>query len=145
MKALFIIIMLVISFGLMNCQDKTANENLSAPTSLVNQEQAIFLNINADECKTLIENNEEVQLVDVRTSKECAGGMLSNAKQIDIYSSNFKEKIGQLKKDKPVIIYCAAGGRSKQAANYLKSLGYNEVYNLKGGIKSWKAKGFSIN
>lgn len=46
-------------------------------------------------------------------------------------------------KDKPVIVYCASGGRSALAGQALKDLGYGEVYNL-GGFKDWADSGGAI-
>ena len=44
-------------------------------------------------------------------------------------------------KDKPVILICHSGGRSKQLANYLtKVVGYKSVYNVKKGIVYWIKK-----
>ena len=39
-------------------------------------------------------------------------------------------------KDKPVILYCASGGRSALAGKLLKDMGYSQVYNV-GGFKDW--------
>jgi len=47
-------------------------------------------------------------------------------------------------KDKPVIVYCAAGGRAALAGQALKEMGYGEVYNL-GGFKDWADAGGAID
>ena len=46
-------------------------------------------------------------------------------------------------KDRPVILYCASGGRSALGGKVLKDLGYGEVYNL-GAFKDWADGGGSI-
>jgi len=46
-------------------------------------------------------------------------------------------------KDKPVILYCASGGRSALAAKTLKDMGYTQVYNL-GGFKDWVEAGGAV-
>jgi rhodanese-related sulfurtransferase len=46
-------------------------------------------------------------------------------------------------KDKPVIVYCASGGRSALSGKVLKEMGYNEVYNL-GAFKDWAESGGAV-
>lgn len=48
-----------------------------------------------------------------------------------------------LARDKPVIVYCASGGRSALAGKLLQDLGYREVYNL-GGFKDWADSGGEV-
>jgi rhodanese-related sulfurtransferase len=48
-----------------------------------------------------------------------------------------------LARDKPVILYCASGGRSALAGKALKDLGYGEVYNL-GAFKDWAEGGGEV-
>ena len=72
-------------------------------------------------------------------------GHISDATNIDYYSSDFKEKLDLVKKDVPILVYCRSGGRSSRAANIMQSLGFTEVYNLSGGIGAWKDSGFDVN
>lgn len=79
------------------------------------------------------------QIVDVRTSKEVAEGKIAGSMNIDYFSATFlttAEK--KLDKNKPVLVYCAAGGRSASAAKDLKKAGFKKVYDLEGGYDSWK-------
>lgn len=79
------------------------------------------------------------QIVDVRTSKEVAEGKISGSMNIDYFSPTFitmAEK--KLDKTKPVLVYCAAGGRSASAAKDLKKAGFKKVYDLEGGYDAWK-------
>ncbi|MEE4117879.1 MAG: rhodanese-like domain-containing protein [Paracoccaceae bacterium] len=46
----------------------------------------------------------------------------------------------ELRPDRPVVLYCAAGGRAALAGQTLKEMGYAQVYNL-GGFKDWQAAG----
>jgi rhodanese-related sulfurtransferase len=47
-------------------------------------------------------------------------------------------------KDKPIIVYCASGGRSALAGKTLKDMGYTEVYNL-GAFKDWAESGGAVD
>lgn len=79
-----------------------------------------------------------VQLIDVRTSREFSNGFIADAKNIDYNGDSFEKKIKKLDKNKPVLVYCAAGGRSENAAELLKEWGFKEVYDLIGGYNGWK-------
>lgn len=45
-----------------------------------------------------------------------------------------------LRRERPVVLHCASGGRAALAGKVLKDMGYSEVYNL-GGLKDWAAAG----
>jgi rhodanese-related sulfurtransferase len=81
--------------------------------------------------------SNDVQLVDVRTPKEYNQGFIKNAKNIDYFSSDFKTQFQELDKEKPLYIYCRSGGRSAKASKILKTLGFKEIYDLKGGYLAW--------
>lgn len=78
-------------------------------------------------------------VLDVRTQEEFDRGSVPNAVLIDWYSDGFNEKVGKLDKSTPVYVYCHSGGRSKRAMARLTKLGFDEVYNLIGGITAWNA------
>ena len=78
------------------------------------------------------------QLIDVRTSREFSNGFIAGAKNIDYNGESFEKQMKKLDKNKPVLVYCAAGGRSENAAELLKEWGFKEVYDLIGGYNGWK-------
>lgn len=78
-------------------------------------------------------------LLDVRTPEEFAKGHLPDAKNIDWNGNDFDKQIATLDKSKPVFVYCLSGGRSSSAAKKMRSEGFKEVYELKGGIMKWRA------
>lgn len=80
-------------------------------------------------------------LLDVRTPVEVAQARLGGASVVDSRDPAFEKKVSKLAKDKPVFVYCRSGGRSSRAAQILLSLGFSEVYNLKGGITEWTRAG----
>jgi rhodanese-related sulfurtransferase/rubrerythrin len=75
-------------------------------------------------------------LLDVRQPGEYEDEHIPGAKLIPL--PGLKEGLNELDKHKPVIAYCAIGGRSLAAAQLLSGLGFKEIYNLKGGIKAWQ-------
>ncbi|MFM7357839.1 MAG: thioredoxin domain-containing protein [Sediminibacterium sp.] len=82
------------------------------------------------------------QLLDVRTAGEYRQIHLANALQADwTQSAEFAERIKYLDKNKPVLIYCASGGRSGQAGQFLVQQGFTKVENMAGGIIAWNQAG----
>jgi rhodanese-related sulfurtransferase len=83
-----------------------------------------------------------VQVLDVRPAGEFSGSHLKNVMLADwTNKAQFEERIKYLDKNKTLLVYCAAGGRSGQAAVWLKEQGFKEVVNLQGGITAWNAAG----
>ena len=74
------------------------------------------------------------QLLDVRQPAEYEAGHLAGAILIPL--KELPDRVASLDKDKPTIVYCAIGGRSKVAAQLLAGLGFANVYNMVGGIKA---------
>lgn len=97
--------------------------------------------LNPTEFESMLTKDKTVQLVDVRTPEEYAAGHIEGARLIDFYDADFAARIGQLDKNKPVMVYCAAGGRSASAAEQLNKMGFKKVYDLAGGMRAWRAAG----
>jgi len=77
-------------------------------------------------------------LLDVRQPSEYESGHIPGAKLIPL--PDVSERLAEIDFDKPVIVYCAVGGRSRVAAQMLAGKGVREVFNLSGGIKAWNNK-----
>jgi len=74
------------------------------------------------------------KVIDVRTKSEYTGGHYGGAVNIPVDTLASKLKtLGN--KDSPLVVYCASGGRSSQAAGILKSAGFTDVTNA-GGLSS---------
>jgi rhodanese-related sulfurtransferase len=81
----------------------------------------------------------DIQVLDVRTSGEYQGGHIKNALLADWNNKDqFNERIKYVDKDKPVYIYCLAGGRSAAAADWMRKNGFANVLELVGGMNAWK-------
>ncbi len=75
-------------------------------------------------------------LVDTRTADECALGMIPGAVNIPV--DELRGRLGELPRDKRVVVYCAVGLRGYLAARLLAGHGI-EAWNLTGGFKTWQA------
>ncbi|MBC7439816.1 MAG: rhodanese-like domain-containing protein [Flavobacterium sp.] len=80
-------------------------------------------------------------ILDVRTSEEFEEGFIENAINIDIYKGQgFIYELENLDKNKNYYVYCKAGGRSAQACSIMKEMGFQNAFNLIGGMLNWKGK-----
>ena len=84
------------------------------------------------------EADENALILDVRTEDECNNGIIPNAINIDIYKGEeFIEKLEALDKSKNYYVYCRSGARSAKACEVMDNLGFENAYNLQGGIIDW--------
>jgi len=84
---------------------------------------------------------DTVQFIDVRTLKEFRNEHIKGAQNL-VYDNDFKNKIEQLDKSKPVAVYCKTGRRSKECSKILSDAGFKKIYELDGGITKWKHEDF---
>ena len=97
-------------------------------------------NLSADEFEKAISSTDSVQVLDVRTPGEYKSGHIAKALQADWNDrAEFNRRIAFIDKNKPVYVYCLAGSRSASAAAKLRTMGYENVYELEGGTNAWKA------
>ena len=84
----------------------------------------------------------EVVIIDVRTEAEFAQGSIQGAKHTPLHMLPLVAD--QLENQKPVIIICRSGARSAQACAFLASKGFNNVFNLRGGVMGWAQAGMAL-
>jgi rhodanese-related sulfurtransferase/rubrerythrin len=77
-------------------------------------------------------------LLDVRQPEEYEAEHLPGAKLIPL--ADLGARLSELDPEKPAIVYCAIGGRSRVASQVLAGKGFKEVFNLSGGIKAWNSE-----
>ncbi len=105
---------------------------------------SIAQNVDANTFEQKINAGGE-QVLDVRTAGEYNGSHIKNVLQADwTDKAQFAERTKYLDKNKTLLVYCAGGGRSGQAAVWLKEQGFKEVINLQGGITAWNAAGKAV-
>ena len=101
------------------------------------------ITVYVDEVKKHI-GDDNVIILDVRTPREVAEGIIEGAVHININDIDFATQAGALNKMKPIYVYCKAGGRSAKAQRTLLDLGFQTVYNVEGGITEWIKKGYEV-
>ncbi|WP_235070667.1 rhodanese-like domain-containing protein [Turicibacter sp. TJ11] len=85
--------------------------------------------------KEFIENMRKGQLVDLRKKEEFEEGHINGARNIPFVM--LTRNPGRLRKDLPIYLYCEKGKVSKRAALVLYGKGYEQIYQLDGGLVNW--------
>lgn len=97
-----------------------------------------YKTINGDELQDILINNKNALILDVRTVGEFRTGHIPKAKNIPVQELSSKIHTLETYKDEVIILYCASGARSASAARLLSNNGFNKIYNLSGGVHSYK-------
>tara|TARA_Y100000746_G_scaffold96274_1_gene81914 strand:- start:695 stop:1003 length:309 start_codon:yes stop_codon:yes gene_type:complete len=91
--------------------------------------------------KNQLESDNNAVIIDVRTPEEYNLFHIPNSKNIDFYNpQNFMQEIEKLDKEHSYYIYCRTGARSANSCVLMSELGFNNIYNLIGGIVEWKGE-----
>jgi rhodanese-related sulfurtransferase len=83
------------------------------------------------------------RLIDVRTPAEFATGHIAGAVNMDWTARDYEALFATLDPKQPVLLYCAAGGRSEQALEYLRGKGFRAAH-LIDGIAAWNKAGLPV-
>ena len=115
------------------CSRGSSGEEPPAPA-------AGFRTVTPAEAMQIIRTRKNLLILDVRSPQELREGAIANSMLVPIW------QIRSLRPDpnRPVLVYCAVGGRSYMAGQYLYRSGVKEVYNIQGGIAAWKKAGLPV-
>ena len=96
------------------------------------------MNLTQEDWVAQHEADDNAVILDVRSEEECADGIIANAINIDIHKGQgFIAEIETLDKTKNYYVYCRSGARSAKACEIMNELGFDNAYNLLGGILDW--------
>ena len=132
-KYIILILAMIMILGLVGCgKDAAAGQAQNA-------NEASYTQISMDEAVTMMEEEMDYIILDVRRPDEFADKHIPNA--INVPNETIGEdEIPELPdKDQIILVYCRSGNRSKQASKKLAALGYTKVYEF-GGINDWKGE-----
>ena len=90
--------------------------------------------ISASELKKLRDENADFELIDVREDYEVEEVNIGGK---HIPMGEVLDRIGEIPKEKKVVVHCRSGKRSASVIQALEQKGYSNLYNLKGGILAW--------
>ncbi len=98
-------------------------------------------NINQEEWRDLISEDDNAVIIDCRTPMEWNSGVIENSILANIGNPHsFMSEVNKLDKEKNYYVYCRSGVRSTQACQVLENIGVKITFNLLGGIVSWNGK-----
>ncbi|MDF2606542.1 MAG: sulfurtransferase [Bacillales bacterium] len=93
-------------------------------------------NITTEEAKSMLETKpDEVVIIDVRTIEEYNSGHIPEAKLYPLQT--LEAQLGELDKEKEILVICRSGNRSQSASDILINNGFKNIYNVEGGMQSW--------
>jgi len=100
--------------------------------------------LQAADVKGKLDREEDLILIDCREAEEYQGGRLPGAVLIPrgVLEMTVEQRFRD--RDKPIVVYCAGGGRSAMAAQSLKQMGYSQVASMEGGFGAWKQFGLPV-
>jgi len=84
----------------------------------------------------ILASREAPQFLDVRTPREREGKMIEGS--VNIPLNRLPERVGELDKNRPVLVHCAGGYRSSIAASLLEQAGFSDVSEIAGGLAAWE-------
>jgi glyoxylase-like metal-dependent hydrolase (beta-lactamase superfamily II)/rhodanese-related sulfurtransferase len=93
--------------------------------------------LTARQLATALEQQPDLQVVDIRAPGEAADGTVPGSVLIPL--PRLKSELDTLRRDVPVVVYCASGYRSSLAASVLADAGFPDVSDLLGGYRAWAA------
>ena len=85
------------------------------------------------------EKHPNMRVIDVRGMGEIASGTVSGAEAVPLHT--LPVKFSEFSRDEKLVFICRSGARSAQACMFLQQQGYDNVYNLRGGMMSWMRSG----
>ncbi len=88
-------------------------------------------------------SGKQLVLLDIRSPEEYQVSHLNGAELID-YETFDPGSISHISKSSTVVVYCSVGYRSERVGEKMNELGFQEVYNLYGGIFQWKNQGHPV-
>jgi molybdopterin/thiamine biosynthesis adenylyltransferase/rhodanese-related sulfurtransferase/molybdopterin converting factor small subunit len=91
--------------------------------------------ISAVELKQRLDRGDKLFILDVREPNEYQINKIGGSTLIPL--GEVPRRYAELNPDDEVVVHCKMGGRSAKAAEYLRSVGFKKVLNLKGGILDW--------
>lgn len=89
-------------------------------------------------------NHEDALVLDIRSMAEFKDGHIINAENIPLNSLNNSLKKLEKHKQRPVIAVCRSGSRSAAACSLLRKAGFENVFNLRGGMMAWESANLPV-
>ena len=103
---------------------------------------SLIKEIEVSELAQLKEKNNVVRVIDIRQPAELNSGIIPGAEALPMHTIPLR--LSELKREETLIMVCRSGARSAQACMFLQQQGYDNVFNLRGGMMAWANNGLEI-
>jgi len=124
-------------FGLITCMFLMA-------LAMQSKAQQTPVNLSIDTIAAKINQSGQPQIIDARSAEEFARNHLKNAINLSLDSSKAALQLNAFNKQQPVIVYAIGNYRSGLLAKKLRTQGFDQVYEIPGGISNWIGSGKPI-
>ena len=94
--------------------------------------------LTALELKQRLDRGDKLRIIDVREPNEYQINRIPGSELIPL--GDIPKRYAELDPNEEIVVQCKMGGRSAKAADFLRSVGFKHVLNLKGGILDWVDK-----
>jgi sulfur-carrier protein adenylyltransferase/sulfurtransferase len=91
--------------------------------------------MSVEELKERRDRGDDLVLLDVREPHETAISDLAGSIKIPL--GTLPQSLDRLTREDEIVVYCRVGGRSANAVQFLRQMGYGKAFNLTGGINRW--------
>ena len=103
---------------------------------------SLIKEIEVSELAQLKEKNNAVRVIDIRQPAELNSGIIPGAEALPMHTIPLR--LSELKQEETLVMVCRSGARSAQACMFLQQQGYDNVFNLRGGMMAWANNGLEI-
>jgi len=98
--------------------------------------------LDAATLKAYQDEGKSIRLLDVRSIAEMGAGMIPNAEKLPLHT--LPVRLNEIENEDVCVLYCRSGARSAQGVGFMAAQGFDNVYNLRGGVIAWQQNGFSL-
>jgi len=98
--------------------------------------------VDVDTLQSYFDEGKKIRLLDVRGIAEMAQGMIPNAEKLPLHT--LPARLNEIDTDEVTVLYCRSGARSAQGVGFMAQQGFENVFNLRGGIIAWAQKGMPL-
>ena len=98
--------------------------------------------LDAQTLKAYLDEGKKIRLLDVRSAAEMAQGIIPKAEKLPLHTLPLR--LNEIDSEDVCILYCRSGARSAQGVGFMNAQGFDNVFNLRGGIIAWQQMGLPL-
>ncbi len=103
---------------------------------------SLIKEIEVTELAQLKDKGETIRVIDIRQPAELNSGVIPGAEALPMHTIPLR--MSELQREEKLIMVCRSGARSAQACMFLQQQGYDNVFNLRGGMIAWAGSGLEV-